>query len=166
MTRIVRRFAFVAVALIALAAGLQAAETTYGAGVKLAVATPIKDLYASPEKFVGKTIRVDGVVTSVCTEMGCWLAIGAADNQDQAVRFQAEHDGKIVFPITLKGKAASAEGVFVKIDANNKEANEAAGEHAAHLLVALRVMNGLDPDGRILRLVAQVEEAKVAHHLG
>lgn len=131
MTRIVRCFAFVAVALIALAASLQAAETTYGAGVKLATATPINDLYASPEKFVGKTVRVDGVVTSVCTEMGCWLAIGATDNQDQAVRFQAEHDGKIVFPITLKGKPASAEGVFVKIDASNKEANEAAGEHAA-----------------------------------
>ena len=132
MTRIVRHSVFVAVALIALAAGLQAAETTYGAGVKLAAATPIKDLYASPEKFVGKTLRVDGVVTSVCTEMGCWLAIGAADNPDQAVRFQADHDGKIVFPITLKGKPASAEGVFVKIDASNKEANEAAGEHAAH----------------------------------
>ena len=27
---------------------------------------------------------------------------------DQTVRFQAEHDGKIVFPITLKGKAGSS----------------------------------------------------------
>ncbi len=132
MTRRIRPFVLALFTFAALAAGLQAAETTYGAGVKLAAATPIKDLYASPEKFVGKTVRVDGVVTSVCTEMGCWLAIGAADHQDQAVRFQADHDGKIVFPITLKGKPASAEGVFVKIDANNKEANEAAGEHAAH----------------------------------
>jgi hypothetical protein len=96
----------------------------------LAKATPIKDLYASPEKFVGKTVRVDGVVTAVCTEMGCWLAIGATDNPDQAVRFQAEHDGKIVFPLTMKGKPASAEGVFVKIGEGDKEAKEAAGEHA------------------------------------
>ncbi len=126
MIRFARHSALFAFALFAFVAGLQAAETTYGAGVKLATATSIKDLYASPEKFVGKTVRVDGVVTSVCTEMGCWLAIGATDNPDQAVRFQAEHDGKIVFPISLKGKPASAEGVFVKIDANNKEANEAA----------------------------------------
>jgi putative intracellular protease/amidase len=76
-------------------------------------------------------LRVDGIVTAVCTEMGCWLALGAADNPDQAVRFQADHDGKIVFPLTLKGKQASAEGVFIKIAADDKEATEAAGEHAA-----------------------------------
>ncbi len=131
MIRIVRRTALTVFAIVALAAGLQAAGTTYGAGVKLAEATPVKDLYVSPEKFVGKTVRVDGVVTAVCTEMGCWLAIGSTDNPDQAVRFQAEHDGVIVFPITLKGKQVSAEGVFVTIAAGDKEANEAAGEHAA-----------------------------------
>lgn len=119
--------------LIAIVFGVaaQAAETKYGAGVSIATATPIKELYASPEKFVGKTLRVDGIVTAVCTEMGCWLALGAVDNPDQAVRFQADHDGKIVFPITLKGKQASAEGVFIKIAAGDKEATEAAGEHAA-----------------------------------
>ncbi len=122
-----------AMVLAAIVSGVvaQAAETKYGAGVSIATATPIKELYASPEKFVGKTVRVDGIVTAVCTEMGCWLALGAADNPDQAVRFQADHDGKIVFPITLKGKQASAEGVFIKIAAGDKEATEAAGEHAA-----------------------------------
>lgn len=122
----------VSIVLVAMAVGvsLHAAETKYGAGVTLAAATPIKELYASPDKYVGKTVRVDGVVTAVCTEMGCWLAIGAAENPDQAVRFQADHDGKIVFPISLKGKKASAEGVFVKIGANDHEAKEAAGEHA------------------------------------
>jgi len=122
-----------AMVLVAIVSGVvaQAAETKYGAGVSIATATPIKELYASPEKFVGTTVRVDGIVTAVCTEMGCWLALGAADNPDQAVRFQADHDGKIVFPITLKGKQASAEGVFIKIAAGDKEATEAAGEHAA-----------------------------------
>ena len=131
MRRMIRHL--MTIALVALVSGVvaQAADTKYGAGVTLATATPIKDLYASPEKFVGKTVRVDGVVTAVCTEMGCWLALGAADNPDQAVRFQADHDGKIVFPIALKGKQASAEGVFVKIGAGDKEAKEAAGEHAA-----------------------------------
>jgi hypothetical protein len=119
--------------LVAIVFGVavQATETKYGAGVSIATATPIKELYASPEKFVGQTLRVDGIVTAVCTEMGCWLALGAAENPDQAVRFQADHDGKIVFPITLKGQQASAEGVFIKIAAGDKEATEAAGEHAA-----------------------------------
>jgi hypothetical protein len=126
----IRSVVVIALAAVALGVSLQAAETKYGAGVTLTSATPIKDLYASPDKFVGKTVRVDGVVTAVCTEMGCWLAIGATDNPDQAVRFQADHDGKIVFPISLKGQKASAEGVFVKIGANDHEAKEAAGEHA------------------------------------
>ena len=122
--------------LIAMAVAVMAfggsvlADTKFGAGVMLTKATPISDLHASPEKFVGKTVRVDGVVTAVCTEMGCWLAIGTTENPDQAVRFQADHDGKIVFPISMKGQKASAEGVFVKIGAGNHEAREAAGEHA------------------------------------
>jgi hypothetical protein len=129
MGRILRSVVPVVLVAMAFGVGLQA-ETKFGAGVTLAKATPISELYASPEKFVGKTVRVDGVVTAVCTEMGCWLAIGAADNPDQAVRFQAEHDGKIVFPISLKGQKASAEGVFVKFGAGDHEAKEAAGEHA------------------------------------
>jgi hypothetical protein len=65
----------------------------------------------------------------VCTAEGCWMALGATDNPDQAVRFQAEHDGKIVFPLSLKGKKASAEGVFVKIG-DAAHGKEAAREHA------------------------------------
>jgi hypothetical protein len=129
MGRIVRSVMAVVLMALASGAGLQA-ETKFGAGVTLTKATPISELYASPEKFVGKTVRVDGVVTAVCTEMGCWLAIGADNNPDQAVRFQADHDGKIVFPISLKGQKASAEGVFIKIGEGDKEAKEAAGEHA------------------------------------
>ena len=131
MRRMIRTSALVILAAMTIGVALHAAETKYGAGVTIAKATPIKELYASPEKFVGKTMRVDGVVTAVCTEMGCWLALGATDSPDQAVRFQADHDGKIVFPITMKGKQASAEGVFVKIGADDKEAKEAAHEHAA-----------------------------------
>ena len=97
MRRMIRTSALVILAAMTIGVALHAAETKYGAGVTIAKATPIKELYASPEKFVGKTMRVDGVVTAVCTEMGCWLALGATDSPDQAVRFQADHDGKIVF---------------------------------------------------------------------
>ena len=129
MHRVIRNVVPVVLLAMLFVVGL-GAETKYGAGVKLSTATPISELYASPEKFVGKTVRIDGVVTAVCEAMGCWLAIGAANNPHQAVRFQADHDGKIVFPMSLMGKKASAEGVFVKIDGSDPEAKEAAGEHA------------------------------------
>jgi hypothetical protein len=124
------RIALVAAAVVLFASAAFAQTAKYGSPVTVAKATPIADLYASPDTFVGKTIRVDGVASSVCTEMGCWVAVIDAAHPDQAVRFQAEHDGKIVFPIALKGKAGSFQGEFVRIAADDHEAREAAAEHA------------------------------------
>ena len=54
-------------------------ETKLGAGVSLKDATPVALLLEQPENFVGKSIRIDGVATAVCSAMGCWMAV-AADN--------------------------------------------------------------------------------------
>jgi hypothetical protein len=121
---------------MALMAGLTLAargEDKFGKGVELKEATPIKALYASPEKYVGKTVRVDGVVTAVCEEMGCWMALGETDKAENTVRLKVEHDGSIVFPISAKGKQASAQGVFDKIEATDAHGNEAAAEQSAQL---------------------------------
>jgi len=109
-----------------------AQETTLGTGVSVKEATPIKALLETPAAFVGKTIRVDGVATAVCEEMGCWMAIAPTDDPKGAtVRLKVE-DGVIKFPVTAKGKPVSAEGVFEEIGAKDEHANEAAGEHAKH----------------------------------
>lgn len=126
MNRVVVAITFVAL-LMAVSVAAQALK--FGAAVNVEKATPVSELYASPDTFVGKTVRIDGIVTSVCTEMGCWVAVKDAKT-DHTVRFQAEHDGKIAFPITLKGKSGSFQGEFVKIGANDHEAREAAAEHA------------------------------------
>ena len=130
----VRTIALAAIVGVSLAAAGQ--EKQLGKGVTLKDATPIKALYESPDKFVGKTIRIDGVVTAVCEDMGCWMALGASEKSEEVVRFKVDHHTGIEFPISAKGKQASAEGVFEKIDAKDKEANEAAGEHAAHSKIA------------------------------
>jgi hypothetical protein len=133
MRRMIRKVVPVVLGVAAaMSAAVLAQGKQFGEPVNVLQATTVKELYASPEKFVGKTIRVDGVVTSVCEEMGCWLAVRDGDGQNahQTVRFQAEHDGKIVFPITLKNAFGSFQGEFVKIGANDHEAKEAAAEHA------------------------------------
>ena len=119
----------VAVVMTAVISG----DQSIGAGVKIkdADVTTIKALYATPDKFVGKTIRIDGVVTAVCEEMGCWMALGETDKAENTVRLKVDHDAGIVFPIAAKGKTASAEGVFEKISDGDKEAKEAATEQAA-----------------------------------
>jgi hypothetical protein len=86
-------------------------ETKLGAGVTLTEATPIAKLLEAPEAFVGKTIRVDGVATGVCEDMGCWMSIGLAADSDKTVRMKVE-DGVIVIPVSAKGKQVSAEGVW------------------------------------------------------
>ena len=72
----------VAVAVVGLVAAAPAGgqeDEKFGKGVTLTEATPIKALYETPDKFVGKTIRIDGVVTAVCEEMGCWMALGESE---------------------------------------------------------------------------------------
>lgn len=119
-------------AIIALGVIGVAEETKLGSGVSLKEATPIKALIETPADYVGKTVRVDGVATAVCEEMGCWMAVASADDpKGPTVRLKVE-DGVIKFPTTAKGKPVSAEGVFEEIKATDEHANEAAGEHAKH----------------------------------
>jgi hypothetical protein len=113
-----------------------AGDEKFGKGVSLTEATAIKALYETPAKFVGKTIRIDGVVTAICEDMGCWMAIGETEKSEDTVRVKVGHDAGIVFPIKAKGRNVSAEGVFEKIAATDKEARNAADEHAAHAKVS------------------------------
>jgi hypothetical protein len=109
-----------------LAARGPAGDEKLGAGVTLTEATPIAKLYEKPQDFIGKTIRVDGTVTAVCTEMGCWMALGDDEKGTRTVRFKVDHGVNIVFPVKAKGMKASAQGVFEKIA--DAEGHEAASE--------------------------------------
>jgi len=72
----------------------------------------ISELKAHPDKWVGKAIRVEGVVKDVCPMAGCWMEVASGED---AMRVKVD-DGVIVFPLTAKGKLAQAEGVFTRID--------------------------------------------------
>jgi hypothetical protein len=114
-----------------LAGAAGAEETKLGSGITLESATPIASLTKTPEEFVGKTVRIDGVATAVCTQMGCWMAVAPADNAGgPTVRLKVEDD-VIVFPVSAKGKQVSAQGVFEPVG-SDAHAKDAAGEHAKH----------------------------------
>ena len=118
----------VAVATMAMTAG----EEKFGAGVTLKESTPIADVVKNPDAFGGKTSRIDGTATAVCQHMGCWMAVSESDKAGAPTVWLKVEDGVIVFPVTAKGKAVSAQGVFEKIAAGDSEAKEAASEHAKH----------------------------------
>ncbi|MDQ3070817.1 MAG: DUF4920 domain-containing protein, partial [Acidobacteriota bacterium] len=71
-----------------------------------------------------------GTATAVCAHMGCWMAVSVSDKADApTVRLKVE-DGVIVFPVSAKGKAVSAEGTFERVPATDADAKEAASEYA------------------------------------
>jgi hypothetical protein len=100
---------------VAAAVCLAAAEgKTYGKGVTLTTATPVATLLAAPKDYVGKTVRVDGIVTAVCDKAGCWMDLRdeKADPTTAKTLRMKVNDGEISFPLSAKGKKASIEGVF------------------------------------------------------
>ena len=113
--------------MMALAAGVGADQgKTYGTGVTLKSAVPVASLLGGPASYVGKTVRVDGVVTKVCQAMGCWLEI-ADQASARGVRVKAK-DGVIVFPRDAAGRTVSAQGVYEEIATS--PVREAHGDHA------------------------------------
>jgi len=131
MKKFLTMAALVAASIGSVSAGQATAPQRFGAGVSKKDAVEIGDLYATPKKFLGKKIRVDGVATAVCAEMGCWIAIASEQDPKLVVRIKVDDAGGIVFPMTAKGRKVSAEGVFEKVKAGDKEAGDAVAEQKA-----------------------------------
>ena len=53
--------------------------TNYGDGVTIDAAVPVETLLSSPDDYIGKAVRVDGVITGVCKKRGCWMQITDPD---------------------------------------------------------------------------------------
>ncbi len=126
-----RRISIIAL-LIGCVAVLSAAAddpTSYGDGVTLDRAIPVETLLSSPDDFLGKKVRVDGVITGVCKKRGCWMQITDPDTGN-GVRIKVE-DGVIVFPYEAMGKKAAAEGVFDAITLTPEQVEARAAQHAA-----------------------------------
>lgn len=85
----------------------------YGAPLEGAPTVTIAQVMDDPKAFEGKLVRVEGMVTDVCTKRGCWFEM-AGDRPGMKMRFKVK-DGDMVFPPSAKGKKAVAEGtVMVK----------------------------------------------------
>lgn len=87
-----------------------AGETVYGKGVSARDAMPVSQLLATPDSYVGQTVRVQGTVVGMCKERGCWINL-ASDKEGDVVRIKVQ-DGVIVFPAEILGSTVIAEGVW------------------------------------------------------
>lgn len=103
--------------------------TEYGNGVTLDHAVDVETLIGSPDDYLGKTVRVDGVITGVCKKRGCWMQVTNPDTGN-GVRIKVD-DGVIVFPYEAMGKKATAEGVFEAISLSPEQVKARAEQQAA-----------------------------------
>jgi len=70
----------------------------------------------------------------VCAHMGCWmtLAPSAATGEKPATLRLKVDDGVIVFPVSLRGKNAVAQGVIERVGADHDAAEVAAAAGTAN----------------------------------
>ena len=121
-----RRVVMIAAVLLACASMVLAAGVKkYGKDLTLKETTKISAIYATPDSFNGKRVKVQGPIVEVCEMKGCWIAI-ASDQEFQTIRFKVD-DGVIVFPMTAKGLTATVEGV-VSIETQSVEEQLAHGK--------------------------------------
>ena len=123
-----KRFLILSFAVIAMMAVPAIAGDTesYGDGVTLDEAVAIDVLLENPNDYVGRKIRVDGVITAVCKKRGCWMQVTDQESGN-SVRIKVD-DGVIVFPYTSMGQEAQTEGIFeaIKLTPEQVEAQTAA----------------------------------------
>ena len=101
-------FFVLAIALV-LPSAASVAGTVYGGGVTVEKVTLVSELLSKPDAYVGKTVKITGLVADVCTARGCWLEI-AGDRPYELVRVKVE-DGVIVFPASARGRQAAVQGI-------------------------------------------------------
>tara|TARA_B100000530_G_scaffold38259_1_gene22107 strand:- start:87 stop:749 length:663 start_codon:yes stop_codon:yes gene_type:complete len=87
--------------------------TSYGSGVTLPETVSISELKANVDKYAGKEVRIEGMVTGVCPKRGCWFDM-AGEKAGESMRFKVK-DGVMVFPMEASGKYAVAQGTVRKM---------------------------------------------------
>lgn len=98
--------------LLALSLNLMAKQ--YGEAITLNEITKVSDILATPEKYVGQKVLIEGMITGVCASRGCWMNI-ASDKAFQEIQIKVV-DGVIVFPMSAHGKMAKVEGVVESLN--------------------------------------------------
>jgi hypothetical protein len=111
-------------ALIALP--LLAEEVKLGKPIAVKSATPIKDILSQPDKYLGKDVLIEGEITEVCQNMGCWINVKDASTSE-VIQVKVD-DGVIVFPKDGAGKKVVAQGKLEKVVVTKEELQHQAEE--------------------------------------
>ena len=98
------------------------AATEYGQPVTVKETTKVSEIHDNPEKYIGKDVKVEGMIVAVCARRGCWMEI-AGDRQYEKIRIKVD-DGVIVFPLSARGKKALVQGKLEAVSMGAEEAKK------------------------------------------
>ena len=99
--------------LVLIIPALQATAKTYGKAIQTREVTAVSAILDTPDAFIGKTVRVEGMILEVCAKRGCWVYV-ASDRQGEKIQVKVT-DGEIVFPMSASGRMAVVEGVVEEL---------------------------------------------------
>lgn len=97
----------------------QAFAKTYGKGVHQEETTKISAILDNPDDFLGKTVKIEGLIVEVCSKRGCWLYV-ASDRPQEKIQVKVT-DGEIVFPISATGRVGIIEGTVDEVKMSKDE---------------------------------------------
>ena len=118
-----------ALCVAAVLPAVAADDQVYGEPLTGTDTVAIGALLASPDEYLGRVVRVEGLVTGVCEKRGCWISLASDDEEFREIRVKVD-DGVIVFPMEAKGRRAVAEGVFVKVEMTMEQTLAYGENHA------------------------------------
>jgi hypothetical protein len=110
-----------------------------GRSAKVSLAKVLK----SPEKYAGKTVRVEGVIVRSCKMEGCWMELAPKANA-KAVRVKMK-DHAFFIPLDAAGAFARAEGVFTVKKLSKEEVKHMIEDDGAKF-------DNINPDGTVTEI--------------
>ena len=75
-------------------------------------AVAFADVFKEPQKYAGKSVRIEGVVERACQAEGCWMQIRPAKAGDEGAAVRVTFDHKFAVPKDAAKMKFRAEGVF------------------------------------------------------
>jgi hypothetical protein len=114
--------------LLTMLSPVTAFAKDFGQGVTLSEETALSAILDKPEDYVGKKVKVSGLVIDVCSTRGCWIYL-AGDRDFEKIRIKVT-DGEMVFPMEARGKVATVEGVVESMVLTREEVIKRRKHHA------------------------------------
>jgi len=97
----------------------QAKTDIYGKGVHIKETTKISTLLDNPDSYLGKQVKVSGMIIEVCAKRGCWIYL-ASDRPYEKIQIKVT-DGEIVFPMSASGHQATVEGIVEELNLSKEQ---------------------------------------------